>query len=184
MKQITIPQIKAELIKNEINRHEKDKEIQQLQNDIESQKINFTQALNTFKVEADQWKNKYLLTSPIKGQISFNSFIEQGQQLQINQPICFIDPTNISYYFQLVIPQYNFGKVRPGQKVILKLIAYPYVEFGELQGVVDNISSIPSDSGYLTKVSLTEGLTTNYKKQLSWHEIVFRTERYIDSGKK
>jgi HlyD family secretion protein len=79
-------------------------------------------------------------------------------------------PANSSYYGEMFIPQSNFGKVKTGQKVLLKFQAYPDAEFGSVTGKIDFISSIPSDSGYLAKVSLPYGLITNYKKQIQFRE--------------
>jgi HlyD family secretion protein len=70
----------------------------------------------------------------------------------------------------MFIPQSNFGKVKTGQKVLLKFQAYPDAEFGSVTGKINFISSIPSDSGYLAKVSLPYGLITNYKKQIQFRD--------------
>ena len=56
------------------------------------------------------------------------------------------------------MPQYNFGKLKPGQKVLLKFQAYPFQQYGSVAGKIDHISASPSDSGYLAKVILPEGL--------------------------
>lgn len=40
------------------------------------------------------------------------------------------------------------------------------MEFGSVKGKIGFIRNAPSDSGYLAKVTLQEGLVTNYKKQV------------------
>ena len=92
--------------------------------------------------------------------------MQENQQLQANQTICFINPENSAYYAQIVIPQSNFGKVAVGQQVLLKFPAYPFQEYGAVKGKIAFISHIPADSGYLAKVVLTDGLNINYKKQI------------------
>ena len=52
----------------------------------------------------------------------------------------------------------------------MKLPSYPYQEFGAITGKLDFISNIPTDSGYLAKVLLPNGLQTNYKKLVQYHE--------------
>ena len=37
-------------------------------------------------------------------------------------------------------------------------------------GKIDNTKSAPTDSGYLAKVILPQGLTTNYKKTLQYRD--------------
>jgi HlyD family secretion protein len=169
-KALTIPQISSAIVNNESSQHEKRKEILQLENEIAQQKGIFTQALNTLKAQLDEWKSKYLLISPIDGKIAFAGFMQENQQFQINQTICFINPENTNYFAEVYIPQNNFGKVKQGQKILLKLPSYPFQEFGAIESRLDFISNIPSDSGYLAKVILPNGLRTNYNKQVQYRD--------------
>jgi len=169
-KAMTIPQIDATITSNESNQHEKQKEILQLENDITQQKGIFAQALNTLKAQLDDWKSKYVLITPIAGKVAFAGFLQENQQLQSGQSVCYINPGNSSYYAEMSIPQYNFGKVAVGQKVLLKFPAYPYQEFGAVYGNIGFISRIPTDSGYLAKVLLPAGLATNYKKEIQFRD--------------
>jgi HlyD family secretion protein len=169
-KTITIPQINAALILNESQQNDKQKEILELENTIAQQKIIFQQALNTMKSEMDEWKNKYLLIAPIAGNIVFAGFMQENQELKANETVCYINPHNSSYYAEIFIPQTNFGKIKKGQQVLLKFQVYPDAEFGSVPGKLDFISNLPSDSGYLAKVSLPDGLETNYKKQIPYKE--------------
>ena len=167
-KEMTLPQISSSIISNESQQNEKQKEIAELENEIQQQKGLFIQALNTFKSQVEDWKKKYLLIAPIDGTVSFSTFLQENQQLRQGQVICFINPGNSNYYVEAVIPQYNFGKVKTGQEVLLKFQAYPYQEFGSVKGRIEFISTAPSDSGYLAKILLPQGLVTNYKKQLQY----------------
>lgn len=169
-KQLSIPQITSSIISNESNKHEKQKEILELENQIAQQKNIFLQALNTLKAQVDDWKSKYLLVAPVNGKISFATFLQENQQLQSGQTICFIDPGNSEYYAEIFIPQTNFGKIRKGQKVLLEFPSYPSQEYGKLEGKLDFISNIPTDSGYLAKANLQNGLLTNYDEQLQYRD--------------
>jgi HlyD family secretion protein len=169
-KSLTIPQISLAIINNESLQHEKQKEIMQLKNEITLQKGVFEQSLYTLKAQLEDWKSKYLLTAPIDGKIAFVTFLQENQQLQINQIICFVNPENTEYFAEVYVPQNNFGKLRIGQSVLLKFPAYPFQEFGTIKGKIEFISNIFADSGYLTKITLPEGLNTNYKKQLQFRE--------------
>jgi multidrug efflux pump subunit AcrA (membrane-fusion protein) len=169
-KAMSIPQINASLITNESSKHEKEKEIAQLENDIAQQKGIFLQAINTFKAQLEDWKNKYLLLAPIAGKVSFSDFLQENSQIKLNQTICFINPENITFYARIYILQNNFGKIKVGEDVLLKLNAYPHKEFGIIKAKLDFISTIPSDSGFVARVNLPNGLTTNYNKQLQYKE--------------
>jgi multidrug efflux pump subunit AcrA (membrane-fusion protein) len=169
-KKLTLPQINSAIISNESQQNEKQKEIMELENTIAQQKSIFSQSLNTLKSQIEEWKKKYLLAAPVDGKIAFATFLQENQQLQTNQIICFINPENSQYYAEVYIPQSNFGKVKTGQEVLLKFYAYPFQEYGSVKGTIDFISNISTDSGYLAKVILPDGLNTNYKKQIQFRD--------------
>lgn len=169
-KKLTLPQINTAIISNEAQQNEKLKEIAELENTTAQQKSIFEQTLNTLKSQIDEWKKKYLLTAPIDGKIAFATFLQENQQLQNNQTICFINPENTQYYAEIYIPQTNFGKVKTGQEVLLKFPSYPFQEYGSVKGFIAFISNINTDSGYLAKVTLPNGLNTSYKKQVQFRD--------------
>ncbi|MGF2413496.1 HlyD family secretion protein [Ferruginibacter sp.] len=169
-KAMSIPQINSNIISNQSSQQEKQKEILQLENDIAQQKEIFIQALHTLKAQLEDWKSKYLLVAPVDGKIAFATFLQKNQHLQNNQIICFVNPENAQYYAEVYIPQTNFGKVKTGQQVLLKFPAYPFQEYGSIKGTIDFISHITTDSGYLAKVILPNGLNTSYKKSIQFTE--------------
>jgi HlyD family secretion protein len=169
-KQLVLPQLTSSVLGNESQQNEKHKEILELENKIAQQKNVFLQALNSFKSQAEEWNKKYILTAPIDGQVAFAGFLQENQQVNNNQVICFINPGNTSYYVEMHIPQTNFAKVKTGQQVLLKFPSYPYQEYGAVSGTIDFISNVITDSGYLARIILPNGLTTNYNKQVQFHE--------------
>jgi hypothetical protein len=48
--------------------------------------------------------------------------------------------------------QYNFGEIPLGQPILLKFQAYPFEQYGVVNGKIEYINKSPSDSGYLVKV--------------------------------
>lgn len=169
-KKLTLPQVSSAIIANESQQHEKEKEILELENNIAQQKEIFAQSLNTLKSQLEDWKNKFVLMAPVDGKIAFASFIQENQQLKQGQTVCFINPENSQYYAEILIPQSNLGKVETGQKVLLKFPSYPFQEFGALEGKIDFISRIPTDSGYNAKIILPAGLRTSYQKQIQYRD--------------
>jgi multidrug resistance efflux pump len=172
-KQLSLPQINASIVSNEDRQNEKRKEIAELENQISVQKNTFIQALHTMKSKIQEWELKYLLKAPVSGTVSFTGFFQENQEMKAGQPLFYVQPGNTSYFVEMLIPQYNFGKIKPGQKVLLKFQAYPYEQYGSVVGKIDYINSTPSDSGYLAKVILPDGLITNYKKPLQYRNGLF-----------
>jgi HlyD family secretion protein len=169
-KKLTLPQINSSIVNNENQQNEKEKEMLELENTIRQQKATFQQVLYTFKSQLDDWKRKYLLVASIDGKVAYASFVEENQQLQPNQTVCFINPENTHYFAELIIPQSNFGKVATGQKVLLRFASYPYQEYGSVMGKIEFISNRPNEKGYLAKASLDNALVTTYKKKIYYRD--------------
>ena len=167
-KKLSIPQLHASLLSNEAQQNDKMKELLQLENEFERQKQIFIQAFKTFQSKTNEWKKNYLLIAPVSGRISFASLIEKNQQMETGQTICFVNQKNTQLYAVLYLSQYNMGRVKTGQTVLLKFASYPYPEFGSVEGKIDFISRIPADSAFLAKVILPADLKTNFNKHIQY----------------
>lgn len=167
-KQLSLPQINATIVSNESLQNEKRKEINELENQVIVEKNTFIQALLTMRSQIQGWEAKYLLKAPVSGTVSFSGFFQENQEMKAGQPLFYVQPVNTSYFVEMLVSQYNFGKVKQGQEVLLKFQAYPSEQFGSVVGKIDYINTIPTDSGYLAKVILPNGLTTNFKKSLQY----------------
>lgn len=172
-KQLSLPQIKSSIVANESQQNDKRKELAELENQIIVQKNNFIQALQSLISQIQQWEFKYLLKAPIDGTVQMAGFYQQNQFIKSGQLLFYVQPDSMQYFSEIFIPQYNFGKVTIGQDVLLKFLAYPYEQFGIVLGKIEFISPTPTDSGYLAKVTLPNGLTTNYGKTLQYQYGLF-----------
>jgi hypothetical protein len=169
-RKVPVQEVESSVQNIAAQQNDKQKELLEINNNISTQQILFKEAVNNFKSDVNQWKHIHLLTATIEGTLSFTTFLEQNQQLESGIIIAFILPKGNNYYLQTFIPQNNFGKVSKGQKVLLKFPAYSWQEYGSVTGVIDYISPIPSDSGYLAKINLPKGLTTNHNKKILYRE--------------
>ncbi|WP_431214771.1 hypothetical protein ACQ86N_08435 [Puia sp. P3] len=77
--------------------------------------------------------------------------------------------------------------MKSGQQAWVKFPAYPHEEFGKVKGKIDFISSISTDSGYLARLTLPEGLITDYKKAIQYRtgltvriDIITNKRRLLD----
>ncbi|PZX59408.1 HlyD family efflux transporter periplasmic adaptor subunit [Hydrotalea sandarakina] len=186
-KQLSLPQIKSAIVSNESQQNDKRKEIAELENQISVQKNTFIQALQSLISQVEQWEFKYVLKSPIDGRVQMAGFYQQNQFIKYGQLLFYIHEKSTQYFAEMFIPQYNFGKVNTQQDVLLKFQAYPYEQFGSVTGKIEYISQTPTDSGYLSKVILPNGLMTNYGKSLQYQfglfaqaEIITEKMRLLD----
>ena len=169
-KKMTIPQINASIISNQGQQNALLKEMLELDNQVVQQKAAFIQSLNAYKSLVEDWKQKYLLIVPVSGTLSFAGFLNENQQLQMGQIVCYVTNKSNQYYVEMLIPRNNAGKIKAGQDVLLKFTSYPAQQYGSVKGRIEYIKAVPADSGYLAKVALPCGLITNYRKTILFQE--------------
>ena len=167
-KPLTKYQLESTLLTNETQKREKKKEIEQLNHDMGQQIIIFQQALQTLKSSIDEWKKRFILQAPIGGEISFIVRLQENQFLQQGKLLGYINPEDNRIYAEVNLPQNNFGKIDTLLKVQLRFDAFPYQEVGFVEGTLNYISNIPSDSGFLGNIRLDKGLVTNNNKLIPY----------------
>ena len=78
----------------------------------------------------------------------------------------------------------GIGKVKIGQRAIIRLPAFPEQEFGFIEGKVISISPVPDSKGrYILKISMPRGLITNYGKELPLIKTISGTASIVTKEK-
>lgn len=135
-------------------------------------KINFTsqtgQLFEQLRKSLNGWEQNYLLTSSVAGVVGFQQFLGKNQFVKTGDILLSVMPNDKDMLIGgLRVPATNSGKVKEGQKVLLKLDNYPYQEFGMVEGRVTNIANAPDkDGNYYVNVILPNGLQTSFHKIL------------------
>ncbi len=127
----------------------------------------FKQQLQGLKNMVDEWIKKYVIRAAATGRASFNTTIHEGQYLHAGALLGYIVPQNAKYYAEAALPQNNFGKIDTGLHVQLRFDAYPYEEWGFVDGTIAYVSNVPTENGFLTTIKLT-GTVTNDGKHLAF----------------
>jgi len=81
------------------------------------------------------------------------------------------------------VPINGAGKIQTGQRIIIKLAAYPYLEFGYLEGFTRDISLAPNKNYYLVKATIDQNLITTNKKQLIFNGKLIGTADIITENR-
>ncbi len=133
---------------------------------------NLEQSYNTLKKAVRDWEYTYVLTSSIEGTVSFQGFWGKNQLVNVGDVVFSILPEDKSALVgKLTIPSQNAGKVEKGQKTLVKLDNFPYQQYGMLIGVVEGMSISPDNDGnYFVYISLPNGTTTSYNKDLVFEQ--------------
>lgn len=179
-KELTIKQINASLLSNEIQQRGKQKEIAELIHTISQQEILFKSFIQTFQSKVENWIKNYILVSPIDGQLNFVFPLQKNSFLTANKLLGFVNPlSSPEYYAILNLPQYNFAKIKTMQRVQLRFDAYPYTEFGFVNGQLNFISEFATDSGFSTDIILPLGLVTDQNKAIQYRNGLTAEARVI-----
>lgn len=165
-KKQSFEQAKSALDNNLMNQNQKQQELIELDKTISEQKNNLVQSINSLKSEIEAWKQRYIAVAPMTGKINFLTNLQENQILKTGQELLYILSDDSGYYGEMMLGQYNFGKVKKGQEVIVKFQSYPFQEFGTVKGQIEHISDIPKDTVYVVRVSFPNGLVTNANKKL------------------
>ena len=139
-----------------------EKELAQFRLDLDESKQNIENLVH-------QWEEKYLVTSPVNGKISFTSVWSENQEVKSGELIGTVIPEgDLTIIAQATIPTTGFGRVEVGQRVNIKLAGFPYMQFGMLKGRIRTISLVPDEKGYIAEIELVEGMTSSYKEHLKF----------------
>lgn len=136
---------------------------------------NITAAYQQLRSRLLTWEQTYLLKATSEGKVNYSTFWGKNQYINVGEKSFAIVP---QYAGKMIgkckIPVNGAGKVKKGQNVIIKLNEFPYMEFGMLQGVVENISLVPVEATLagetvrfnMVEVSLPDSLKSTYDKMI------------------
>ena len=116
------------------------------------------------------WKERYLLFSPIEGELEYLGFWRDNSFVQAGQELFTVIPYKNDILGEVSIPSFGAGRVEEGQSVNVKLNAFPHTQFGLLRGEVTSLSRttnrVQTEMGvgeaYLVLVAFPEGTLTNF----------------------
>lgn len=148
----------------------------------EQQKLvaDLNQSYMNLSARIKMWENTYLLISPVDGIVTFTQYWNANQTVVKDEPVITVVPLETgSFLGRINLRMQRSGKVKPGQKVNIKLSGYPYLEYGMVRGVIKSKSLVPSRDAYIIEIDLPEGLTTLYGRKLEFTQNMQGTAEII-----
>lgn len=165
------------LLNNNSSYLAKQKEIETLDNTIKEQKAKFSQALNSMINETEGWLLKYVVFAPLMGKVGFAGILQENQNVNTGQELFIVNPGNTDFFGEVQIPQYNMGKVRLGQRTLVKLRSYPFEEYGIINGKISFITDVAlKDSVFIAKVDFNR-----FEQKNPEHPIVLKPGMMADA---
>ena len=110
------------------------------------------------------WYDRFVLRAPVAGRVRFTQPLSIGRFAALDEELLTLVPTTTptTVYGRAEIPLAGYGKVTPGMRVNVRLEAFPYREFGSLNGTLVALSEVPEDNRYLGRVAFPDSLVTTY----------------------
>jgi multidrug efflux pump subunit AcrA (membrane-fusion protein) len=162
-----LQQTETSLLNNAGTYSIKEKELLDLRHTISDEQAKFVQALNQCITESDAWIMLYVLKAPIDGKLNYSGIVQQNQNFASNQEVFIVNPGNTDFFGEAHIPQYNMGKIKKGEKTLIKLHSYPYEQYGILKGKLSYISDVAfKDSVFIAKVSFEKLESGNNNREI------------------
>ena len=147
------------------------------------------QSLSKLSGEVAAWKQKYLLSAPTEGMVSFYNLRREQQYVNEGDKVLAILPFQEfdNIIGEVMLPIAGSGKVQTGQRVIIKFDSYPFQEFGYVEGVVESKALLPQNDEYFVKIGLPAGLRTSFGQDLVFRqqmsgsaEIITEDKRFLE----
>jgi len=106
------------------------------------------ESLRLLQSTINTWKKNHLVYAPIGGTISFNKQITEKQFFNSGEHICYVLPDEHSNKIIGVseMPVGNSGNIGIGYPVKIRLDAFPYQEFGIIEGKIKDIALSPNQN--------------------------------------
>ena len=120
-------------------------------------------ACETLLNSLEAWKLRYCLTAPVAGVVTFTNYWTENQYLPSGEVAFTVVPEESGPVMGRVsLPMARSGRVRVGQRVLVRFANYPDEEYGVVEGRVAAISLVPTDAGYMADITFPQGLHTHY----------------------
>ena len=121
------------------------------------------ESYNNLRSRIRYWKRNFVLEAPTGGKVTFTEFWSRNQQIKEGDVVFSVVPSLANRIIgRVALPVLGAGKVRPGQRVNIRLDNFPYMEYGMITGTVRSVSLVPSGDNYIVEISLPQRLITNY----------------------
>jgi multidrug resistance efflux pump len=174
----------AAFINNEMQIQQHEAQISDLtqgkSDNLNTKNTTLQEDIRRLKAAIEEWKQTYLVIAPIAGTTTFAKIWSPQQSIGTGEEVLTIVPSNKTNesniatgkkIIKAVLPLANSAKVKIGLNSNIKFEAYPYQEYGVIQGIVENISLVPQASKdgdyYLLEMSVNDSLSTTYGKKLT-----------------
>lgn len=162
----------------------KESTMQEYAQSLDKSRLILLEAYHTLLTEIRNWENTYVFMSPQQGTVEFVNLISDASFISAGEPVFDVIFSDNKYFGIALLPSVGGGSVMRGQKANIKMDLFPYQEFGQLEGVVNNISLSSVDKDYLIYIDLPNGLTSSSGQEFIFAETMYGQAEIITEDKR
>lgn len=140
-----------------------------------------TNAVSRLSTAVNEWEKAYLLVSPMDGHIAFMQLWEGSQYVNADETMfVIISNHDSSYKGKSLLPMQEAGKVRIGQRVIVRLTGFSEQEYGFVEGKVVSLSPVPDEEGnYVMEIGFSDDALLKDGKTFLAMKVIMGTAEII-----
>ena len=146
---------------------------------IESYYATVEKTFIELRSQMSSWKETFVFSAPENATIEWAGAINDGDFLLSGTPVFSLNRDDTKYEAVAILPSTNAGKVKSGQKVRIKIEAFPYAEYGYIEGVVNSVSLNTVERNYLVEIALPSGVMSSTGKELTFAHSLYGTAEII-----
>lgn len=130
--------------------------------------IAMRESFQALQKAVEEWKRQFVISSPIKGIVSFNmESISEQQFVPADREIGVVVPLKRQKTKGFIQADMSkAGKIRRGQKVVIKLDSYSYAEYGAIEAFVEKKGQVPIDGNILVEIGFEDELITTLGRRI------------------
>ena len=190
-KKLLLDQQKANIMQNNLNSGENNKQLMELQYEHEGKdlamNVGIEESLRNILNYIQSWKQRYLIVAPYAGTLVYLRPLQVNEPAETGEELFTIVPLVHKFEAIVILPSAGIGKIAVEQKVHIMLDNYPYNEYGYVEGKIAKRSALPeivrnasgAHSIYRVYVQLPDTLVTNYHKPITFTPEMTATARII-----
>jgi len=127
-------------------------------------------SLREIRGAVQEWERTDVIRAPQAGRVRLFGVWSESQNLRSGDTFAIVEPISSTPTAFAFVPAAGFGKVRLGQRVTIRLDAYPRGEFGLVEATVAAVSAVAIDGQYRVLLDLPNGLKLSNGKTVEFSQ--------------
>lgn len=150
-------------------------------NDNRIYETELTNAITQLLIAVNEWEKAYLLVSPVNGNVAFMQLWERSQYVIADETLFVVVLEYDSLYKgKALVPMQGAGKIKIGQRAIVRLTGFSEQEYGFAEGKVVSLSPVPDEEGnYVMEIGFSDMPLFKKGKGLPLMKVISGTVKVI-----